>query len=384
MEDKREIKRRVKSRGLTTPLSFTLVAMLLVSIFVAVAEEQKATEPTVDKTSVIVRASRFNIYVNDKETPEWTPAISFMVNGPIAAGSQLYVEYSIQPGKVWLTYNCDTGEVGANGWWSLTECKNTDNKNYTPYAGVVSFNIKIKNELENTNKTLFSGKFKVKKNSLPPEQADMTFYVDYDWCLPIAILTYNKVEGSSGGGRYDAKMAFPVVLMWFPGDGKNRPRPAGYLYYNGKKVGSSTEADNGNTRDLEGLNALDSAGRTYQRYAFYMGKVTVFDRNIEGSRLTDWHNMEKNPGDYEVKVLWDGKLVRYTKFTVGQDGNIVDNGIAKASGLNAKNLSLGGWTDAIYVLPVKILGNDGLNWDQNSWKTDAFWGNPLKNFTLPQ
>jgi len=83
--------------------------------------------------------------------------------------------------------------------------------------------------------------------------------------------------------------------------------------------------------------------------------------------------LSQNPGEYEVKVLRDGNLVRLMKFTIGADGRFVDNKIASANNL--------GWYGL--VLPVRVMGSSDGAWDANAWKTDAFYGNPLAGFALP-
>jgi hypothetical protein len=35
------------------------------------------------------------------------------------------------------------------------------------------------------------------------------------------------------------------------------------------------------------------------------------------------------------------------------------------------------------IVPVKVIGTQDGTWDQNAWKAEAFYGNPLKNFTWP-
>jgi len=79
-----------------------------------------------------------------------------------------------------------------------------------------------------------------------------------------------------------------------------------------------------------------------------------------------------NPGEYEVKVLWNNKLARSIKFTVGADGRF-DNGIASANKLNTFRV----------VVPVQILGDQDGQWDRAAWKTEAFYGNPLQGFNVP-
>ena len=83
--------------------------------------------------------------------------------------------------------------------------------------------------------------------------------------------------------------------------------------------------------------------------------------------------MASNPGEYEFKLLWNNKLARTIKFTVGPDGKL-ENGIAPANKLGNDRV----------IVPVMILGDQDGKWDREAWKTWAFYGNPLTGFTPPQ
>lgn len=83
--------------------------------------------------------------------------------------------------------------------------------------------------------------------------------------------------------------------------------------------------------------------------------------------------LDKNPGDYEVKVLCGGALCRETKFSIGPDGKFVDNNIVTANKINSVAI----------LIPVKVVGTVDGQWQPMAWKTDAFYGNPLKGFTAP-
>ncbi len=48
----------------------------------------------------------------------------------------------------------------------------------------------------------------------------------------------------------------------------------------------------------------------------------------------------------------------------------------------AKHLTLGLKTYRV-LLPVRVMGNAD-KWNPATWKTDAFYGNPLTGFTPPQ
>src|SRR3989442_9105778 len=83
--------------------------------------------------------------------------------------------------------------------------------------------------------------------------------------------------------------------------------------------------------------------------------------------------LSENPGDYEIKIIYKGHLVRSIKFGVDADGKITDNGIATSNKLGNNRV----------IVPVQVLGDSDGQWDKNAWKTDAFYGNPLTGFSAP-
>src|SRR6266849_789 len=80
---------------------------------------------TVNKPSIQITLRTHQQYYRngqqDQETWSWTPRIVYRVNGPISAGSQLSVEFTLPSGKPWIKFDCDTKETGADRWWE-TEC----------------------------------------------------------------------------------------------------------------------------------------------------------------------------------------------------------------------------------------------------------------------
>ena len=77
--------------------------------------------------------------------------------------------------------------------------------------------------------------------------------------------------------------------------------------------------------------------------------------------------------EYELKVLYQGHLVRSIKFSVDGEGKLVDNGIATLNQLGNSRI----------IVPVQVLGDSDGVWDRTAWKTGAFFGNPLNGFTAP-
>ena len=83
--------------------------------------------------------------------------------------------------------------------------------------------------------------------------------------------------------------------------------------------------------------------------------------------------MYKNLGEYEIKILQNGKLARTAKFTMGSGGKLVDTGIGRQSALGTGRI----------VVPVQVVGDQDGTFDRNAWKTEAFYGNPMTGFLAP-
>src|SRR5215510_10076992 len=154
-----------------TRLLLTYLLALIVGLSICTNQHTSAAaEPTVNKPSIqITLRTHHQYYRNgqrDDDSWSWSPRIAYRVNGPIAAGSQLSVEFTLPSGKPWIKFNCNTNETQDGYWWE-TECGMNSNdvkdKQASIETGVAGFKIKLKNELEGTDKTLCAGKFKVEK-----------------------------------------------------------------------------------------------------------------------------------------------------------------------------------------------------------------------------
>ena len=124
-----------------------------------------ATEPTIIKDSVQLTAFTINNHRKNYKIYSWAPALRFRVNGPIASGSQLYAEFTL-PGAAtpWVKFDCPTGEIQPGYWWK-TECGGNaipEDQGSTA-TGMVTFALRLRNELAGTNATLFTGRMNVKK-----------------------------------------------------------------------------------------------------------------------------------------------------------------------------------------------------------------------------
>jgi restriction endonuclease S subunit len=81
--------------------------------------------------------------------------------------------------------------------------------------------------------------------------------------------------------------------------------------------------------------------------------------------------IDKNPGNYTVKIYNKGVQIRELEFTVGSDGRFAKPG----------------YSDQVFipyytvVLPVKVTSPEE-KWNATAWKTESFYANPVSGFGL--
>ncbi len=344
-----------------------------------------AEGPTINKPSIQITLRTHQQYYRggqrDDSTWSWTPRVTFRVNGPIPAGSQLSVEFTLPSNKPWIKFECNTNETKEGYWWE-TECgvntADVKDEQAAIETGLAGFKINLKNELEGTNKTLFSGKFKVEKFhvgvvDLPKFKNNFSYYVSYDWVLPIGyVYGHDGMDHRPGypPSQTEARLTF---VTWFKGDPKSLDygKYVAYLYYQGKLVADSAGGDKYGNTGCEVTNAANYESP----YGYCRRKFTV--NAVVWDKQPEFHPMDfpmyKNPGDYEIKVLQNGKLSRVAKFTMGSNGQLVDTGIGSRNSFGTGRI----------VIPVQILGDQDGQWDRNAWKTEGLYGGPLQDFAAP-
>jgi hypothetical protein len=231
-------------------------------------------------------------------------------------------------------------------------------------TGVYSF--KITNS--DTKELLFQGKFKVGKFSRSYSAADKNkngFYVDYDWVLPFSTIGFH-FSGMEIGG-------FPALVdVWLKGylDSSDLE---GRIFYKGQQIASTKDGGGANSReDRESEYAVAfNQPHVWRRWQFQWKNILV-DNNGSFNRenYPNAHYLDKNQGEYTVKIYHKGTQIRELSFTVGTDGRIVAPAYTNQIPLPYHTL----------VLPTKVMGTE--KWDTTGWKTNAFYGNPLTGFEI--
>ncbi|MEZ0367976.1 MAG: hypothetical protein ACAI44_02690, partial [Candidatus Sericytochromatia bacterium] len=355
-------KRRLASAFIT----LALAAGQLVSSGAYAASQDDAG---IDKTSLQVTARTLNFHGQNRKMWSWVPEFRFSLIRGRNSGDRHSVEYTI-PGSPTLKTDCELNSRGdgfACGGRSIPEEKGSI------YTGPVNFAIKVRNELTGTGANLFSGRMKVSKactNAACPNTAgEWVYYVDQDWNLPIGHIFYDLQEPD-----------YPTfnVAFWARGS-THQMEP--HLFFQGKEIGRVSMEDGTPIGTPSCRIIVENepthtphqlvGGAKWSRMECFFPMVKGWDN--QGANQSDMFKMAQNPGGYEFKVLWNNKLARSIKFTVGPDGKL-DNGIASANNLGTGRV----------VVPVTVIGDQDGKWDRAAWKTEAFYGNPLNSFMSPQ
>lgn len=360
--------------------AFTLLSLTALVLFFGVSNSAASQDqPTIAKDSIQVTAFTFNVYRKNYDVWSWVPLIEYRVNGPIASGSQLYVEFTMPGTGAWVKFDCATEEIQKGRWWK-TKCGGRDNipeEKGTTYTGPVSFAIRMRNELAGTDATLFTGKLKVSKAHSNEAQTPkfvnhFVYYVEHDWNLPIGYV-FLTADELKGWDRPDFHIAF-----WVRGDAYNfqphlfyQGKEVGKIFFEGDEVGkSSCEAEVENNTTHYVADSMPQKAK-WARVICSFPNVRGWDKTGEAPGMFGpLYSLSANPGDYEFKLLWNNRLARSIKFKVAPDGKF-DNGIATGNKLGSDRV----------IVPVQIIGDQDGQWDRAAWKTDAFYGNPLTGFT---
>ncbi|HLK58137.1 MAG TPA: hypothetical protein VKU00_16335 [Chthonomonadaceae bacterium] len=351
---------------------YALMALaLLLALCSAVQTRAGEVEgPYVYKSSIHINTQHYLVYwpsPTAKEpqylTGSWAPRFDFNVQGPLEGGSQISVSFFKPDGAKWLTRNLNTEETAKDTFQHFMSDGLEMEKQATTQTGIFTIKIELSNALTKTDKTLFTGKFEVGKfhyGTAPNEKNQNDYFVNHDWTLPIGQMSFDT--------HGDAEAPKLLVSLWFRGP-SNTSSVAGYLYFNGKQISS--------TKSMGGVHeaAIIRTGTTQEdmlwtRWTFHFARVAEARKGNSANNYPDMWWLDKNPGDYEIKILRDGKLARSAKFTIGADGKLVDNGLAEKN-----NMGFG-----VILFPVNVEpGMDGKA-NTTNYKAQAYYGNSLVGF----
>jgi hypothetical protein len=357
--------------------SIAAVALVASSLALTGGRAHAADDaPTIMKDSVQLKCFTLSSYQKQFDHWSWVPEIAFRVNGPVASGSQLYVEVSMPGQGPWVKFDCHTQDTQP-GHWMKTSCgaRDISEDKGSLYTGPVTFAIKLRNELSGAAPlTLFSGTAKVEKAHSnehgPKAVAEWVYFVNEDWNLPIGYVFYTPDDVKQWN------LPTLHVAFWVRGDASSfQP----HLFFQGKEVGKRFSGNDevgkaGCDQEVEDATTNYVADdfpqkAKWTRMQCVFPNVKAWDKTGEApGPFGPPYLLAGNPGEYEFKLLWHDHLARSIKFRVDADGHY-DDSLARSNKLG----------NGRAIVPVGILGDQDGPWDRAAWHA-AFYGNPLTGF----
>jgi hypothetical protein len=295
---------------------------------------------------------------------KWYPAVKFQVAYTGETRLRYKAEYTLPTGAPWYT---ETLEQKWDGPFYLIESAYDSEKaaKAVPTDGL--FGLKVTNMRDNS--TAFQGKVRVTKFKQEGASGpkDVDYAVDHDWALPIG---YTNINWDVDKGPYDS--GDPGIQMWFKGGIKTEDLEA-RLFRDGKQIATTDEGGSVNSVDRRFPQySGNNPALLWQLLEFRWPRKLLF---IAAEKARDYTRNEgklylnQMPGEYTVKVYYQGEPVRETKFRIA-DGTFADVGVALPNGLKTYRV----------LLPVRVMGTAD-KWNPTRWKTDAFYGNPPTGLT---
>lgn len=298
----------------------------------------------------------------------WIPTASFQVIGGLPAGAEYVIEIDEPTGKRWLDLRCVTttpSNVDVKLYKTDFRAVSEFAKSASTSTGVFPFRIVLRNELAGVKNVIFAGTLNVKTYTINIGGADQRgkkeFYIEEDWRLPLGYI-WNATNA-------DAKLPPLAVDMWFKGQIEQGQTKA-YLIFQGRPVAEASASQEG---IIETVSGGDLGTWKMYSFLFYKARTTLDASSLQYGSVPGTHYLDKNPGEYEIRVLRAGTLVRSLAFTVGADGKVVDPGL---SALN----KIGGVRK---LFPVKVIGGLDPGYNATSWRNEMLYGNSLQGVTAP-
>ncbi len=320
------------------------------------------------KATLDIRCDTIDSYwkmgANKSNYTSWVPQVKFKVFYKGTEKLRFKAEYFLPNGAVWYSEPLDSGMSNANeGTVEIQSPRGTNKHENTSTDAVGLFGIKISDK---DGDVVFEGKYKVAKYKpdalpkIPMWKNVYTYFVEQDWNLPIGYvwLDYSRDQWSP----------MPAVTMWLKGEYRLGNLEA-RLFYNGTQIATTDDMGEISNKQSRFPNRNDDkAASQWTEYVMVWYKFHAFLHPRGGMKYPQAKFMRDMPGDYTVKLFYQGTQIRELSFKAGSDGNFVDNGIASSNKLG----------DMKIVVPVKVTSTE--KWNQLSWKTEAFYGNPLVGF----
>ncbi len=294
----------------------------------------------------------------------WIPQVSFDIMYAAGSPKLRYVAEWFNPdGSLWFSEPLEFNSSG--DFPNFRSPYESVDINPKAIIAVGTYGLKITDT--KTSQTVFQGKFNVKKMLPDPKLKNKNlFYVENDWNLPIGYVGFAKNYTD-----YEIHTR-PRAFFWFKGIPDTGQMEA-ELYLNNQRVATTDKGGNINKLAERGEKcflARDTCAHSlisFEWENFVVDNAPSARQNNPNGYFTNDH-----PGEYTIKIYYNGDQVREAKFTINAKGRIARNAFSEQIYLK----------DYRVIVPVQIMGMAD-KYNAASWKTDAFYGNLLKGFVAP-
>ena len=300
----------------------------------------------------------------NNDNPSWFPQVAFQVFYAADSPTLRYTANWTNPdGSPWfsepleMNYGSDFPDLRSP----------YEGKDLEPKAVIVGGTYGLKIIDTKTNQAVFQGKFKVVKIPLaPPADHKLLFYVENDWNMSVGYVGFKK-------NRTDYEVhTRPMAFFWFKGT-LDEDQFEGELYFNNQRIATTDKGGEVNKYGERGADCfLARAVCAHTLLGFEWENFVVDNAPSARKNNPNGYFTNDHAGEYTIKVFYKGDQVREAKFTIDQKGLPARNAFSEQIFLN----------DYRVIVPVKVTGTIE-KWNAVSWKTDAFYGNPLKGFVAP-
>ncbi len=318
------------------------------------------------KTTLDVRCdteARYWKMPGESNYTSWIPQVKFKVRYTGATKLRLVAEYFTPDGKSWFSETLSTNM--SNSVEKTIDINSDRGPNRFEGKSTIAtglFGVKISDTRDNS--VLFEGKFKVGKFKTGPNIAmfknQYDFYVDQDWNLPIGYVWLNWKDKNAPP---------PTVSIWIKGETRLDDLE-GRLFYNGEQIATTDDMGAASSVQQRYPNSLENKEtHRWELFDFEWYKFKYAATPTGRNMFKQARFMNDMDGNYTVKVFHKGVQIREAAFTV-TGGNLADNGFASGNKFH----------EAKVIIPVKVMGEKD-KWNSATWRSDAFYANPLAGFT---
>lgn len=307
----------------------------------------------------------------------WAPKVRFHLFYNHEKDLKFTAEYYNPDGSLWFSEPLTIGNAGNDNTNPVQSDRDNTSQILSSKSSVAVglFAFKIKESI--TGQTFYEGKFRVGK-FLPPNRTknQFEFYVDHDWEMPIGTVSFHYSSFTNSGDNIGGFE--PIVSVWFKGNYDDREHGLeARIFYKGQQIATTANGGGAVEKDSYGGGQRATEQSVFvpdlyhwQKWNFWWKKVLVDNGGtFNRDNFPNAHYIDKNPGEYVVKIYRNGTQVRETAFTVAADGRVADAGYQKPGYLSYYKV----------IIPVKMIGTPE-KWNAAAWTTDAFYGNPMTGF----